>query len=178
LYFFICKGGGAIKNIKLVVGLMIVCLLSSCGTKIDKEVQEVIKEDCTVERLKKYENESIYRIYHVTDSENNKIIQLIEQNGFVDKIKMMVVIDCKEDEIEQIKILEHNESHDYGDLLTEEWFLERFKGKTATIPLRVVKMSAKEENQIVAITGATITSEAVAKGANLCMNNYQKIKGE
>lgn len=173
-----CKGGKDIRKIRLIISIIIVLLLSSCGTKIDKEVQAVIKENQTVKKLTEYENENIYGVYWVTDSENQELIQLVKLKGFVDDIKMMVTIDCKEEKIRDIEILEHKESHDYGDLLTEEWFLERFKEKSVTTPLNVVKMSNKKENQIVAITGATITSETVVKGVNLCMNNYQRIKGE
>lgn len=158
--------------------MLIAFLLTSCGTKIDKELQSVIKENQTVKELTEYENKSIYGVYKVIDSENQNLIQLVKQKGFVDEIKMMVIIDCEEDKIKSIEILEHNESHDYGDLVTEEWFLERFKEKSVCTPLNVVKMSSKKENQIVAITGATITSETVVKGVNLCMDNYQRIKGE
>lgn len=175
---FLCKGGGDIKKIKLIISIMIIVLLSSCGAKIDKDVQAVIKENQTVKNLAEYENDNIYGVYRVTDGENEEIIQLVKVKGYVDKIKIMVTIDCKKEIIRRIEILEHKESHDYGGLLTEEWFLERFKEKSVAAPLKLVKMSSKEEHEIVAITGATITSEAVAKGVNLCMNNYQRIKGE
>ena len=91
---------------------------------------------------------------------------------------MMVIIDCKQDKVKKIRILDHNESHDYGAMLTEEWFLERFKGKDVNEHLNLVKLAAKEDNEIVAITGATITSKSVVKGVNQCMNNYRRIKGE
>lgn len=162
----------------MITGITIVLLLSSCTAEIDKEVQAVIKENQVIKKLTKYENDSIYGVYRLNDSENEELIQLVKVKGFVDDIKMMITIDCKEEKIRNIEILEHKESQDYGDLLTEEWFLERFKEKSVNTPLNVVKMSNKKQNEIVAITGATITSDTVVKGVNLCMNNYQRIKGE
>lgn len=157
---------------------MIICLLSSCGKDAHESVSAVRKDSDKVKRISKYENEAIYGVYHLMGSNNEEIVQLVKQKGFVDKIDMMVIIDCKEDKVIEIKILNHKESEDYGSLLTEEWFLERFKSKSAAVPLKLVKMSAKDENQVVAITGATITSKAVVDGVNLCMNNYHRIKGE
>ncbi|SKC49184.1 FMN-binding domain-containing protein [Maledivibacter halophilus] len=173
------KEGKTFKNIKFAFSIMIIVfLLSSCDSKIHKEVNEVIQKDQTVNRLSEYEDDTIYGVYHVTDGKKEECIQLVSQKGFVDEIKMMVIIDFKEDEIKEIKILSHNESQDYGALLTEKWFLERFKGRETDDILNVVKMSAKEESQIVAITGATITSEGVVKGVNQCINNYKRVKGE
>lgn len=161
-----------------MVLMVIMCLLSSCGSEVHEVVGEVAKDNDKVKRISKYESETIYGVYHLIGTNSEEIIQLVKQKGFVDKIDMMVIIDCKENQIKEIKILEHNESEDYGGFLTKEWFLERFKDKSTAEALRVVKMSAKDESQIVAITGATITSKAVVDGVNLCMNNYHRIKGE
>lgn len=156
---------------------MITILLSSCGAKIDKDVQAVTKENQTVKNLDEYENKNIYGVYKVIDDKTEELIQLVKVKGYVDEIKIMVTINCKTEKIRHIQVLEHKESKDYGGLLTEEWFLERFKEKSVATPLKMVKMSSKEENEIVAITGATITSETVIKGVNLCMDNYQRIRG-
>lgn len=178
LYFYV-KGEINIKIIKPIAIIITVCLLVSCqSSSIHEPVKEAIKEGQSVKRLSQYEDKYIYGVYHLLDNEKDEIIQLVKQKGFVDEIDMMVIIDNKEAVIKNIEILEHSESKDYGDLLTEEWFLERFKGKSIAKPLTVAVMSAKEENQVVAITGATITSRAVANGVNLCMSNYQRIKGE
>lgn len=154
------------------------CLLSSCESRIHEVIGEVTKDSGKVKRIGKYENEDIYGVYHLEGSNREEIIQIVKQKGFVDKIDMMVIIDCKENQVKEIRVLDHKESEDYGDFLTEEWFLERFKGKSIDAQLNIVKMSAKDESQIVAITGATITSKAVTDGVNLCMNNYHRIKGD
>jgi len=39
-------------------------------------------------------------------------------------------------------------------------------------------MSAKQNNQIVAVTGATESSKAVVNGVNFGIDNYNKIKEE
>jgi len=179
------RGGGwyFIKRTQFKTIIWIFCLLivfvsmlSACEPKIHEAVGQVVNDKENVKRLTKHEDESVYGVYHLIDDDRDEIIQLVKQKGFVDEIDLMVIIDYKEDIIKEIKVLEHKESKDYGGLLTEDWFLERFKDKPIATLLELVKMSAKEENQIVAITGATITSEAVVKGVNLCMNNYHRMK--
>ncbi len=63
--------------------------------------------------------------------------------------------------VEQVRILQEEETEDYGGYIQEEWFLSRFQGISADMELRMVKMAKKVENEVVAVTGATVSSQAV-----------------
>ncbi len=96
--------------------------------------------------------------------------------GYKSKIRLSVSIDVKTDQVIEVEVLEHHETPSYACDVTEKWFLKRFEGKKANQDLEIVKMMAEDQNEVVAITGATITSNAVAKGVNVCMENYREIK--
>ncbi len=145
-----------------------------CNHKaISKEVLEVSGAE-NVTRLTEYETAGIKEVY-TTEGE---LIQVVEEKGFKDNIRMMVSINLAGDTLTAINILDHKETHDYGGYVTEDWFLNRFKGKTTTEALKLVKLMAAADNEIVAITGATKTSQAVINGVNAASENYMKIKGE
>ncbi|MEG0075235.1 MAG: RnfABCDGE type electron transport complex subunit G [Eubacterium sp.] len=65
-----------------------------------------------------------------------------------------------------ITILNQNETPGLGAKSTDPVFQEQFKDKDAKKEITVVKGGTASDNQIVAITGATITSKAVATGVN------------
>ncbi len=113
-----------------------------------------------------------------SDGENRTIIQIVNEKGFKDTIKLLVIIDTGQDIVEEVKVLEHHESEDYGAYLSEEWFLDRFGGKSTDRQLALVKISARSPEEVVAITGATCSSRAVLDTVNICMANYNRIKRE
>ena len=83
----------------------------------------------------------------------------------------------KGNEIADVVILAHNESKDYGEHVTKQWFLDRLKLKTDEL-LNIAILSKEKENDVVAITGATITSQAVVVGVNDCIINYRRYLNE
>lgn len=72
-----------------------------------------------------------------------------------------------DEEISGISILSHEETAGLGALATEPSFQDQFKGKDATKEISVSKTGDTSENNISAITGATITSDAVTRGVNV-----------
>lgn len=70
-------------------------------------------------------------------------------------IKLAVGIDSQ-GELERIRVISQNETPGLGSRITEDWFLKQFEGKS----LEEIKL-VKEGGEIDAITGATISSEAV-----------------
>ncbi|MGF7058492.1 FMN-binding protein [Brassicibacter mesophilus] len=130
-----------------------------------------------VSRLKQYENRDIIRVYKAlnTINENEEIVQIVRVKGYKGTIKLITSIDMDLDEVTDIQILSHNETEAYGGYITEEWFLDRFNNKNADRQLKTVKIIAERPNEIVAVTGATISSEAVVNGVNLSLANYMKM---
>ncbi|MDO4289453.1 MAG: RnfABCDGE type electron transport complex subunit G [Eubacterium sp.] len=86
--------------------------------------------------------------------------------GYGGTIEILTGI-TKDGVISGITILSQDETPGLGAKATEPAFQEQFKGKAADKDLSVVKGGEAGDNQIQAITGATITSTAVVDGVNL-----------
>ena len=96
-------------------------------------------------------------------------------NGYGGTVKCVVGIDVN-GKITAIEITDvANETPGLGQNAGRASFTNQFKSKSSE--LSVVKSGAKE-NEIKAVTGATITSKAVTNCANLAMELYKKIEGE
>lgn len=61
-----------------------------------------------------------------------------------------------------------------GQKIADPAFLEQYKGKSSQI--ETVKSGA-DETQVNAITGATVSSEAVTKAVNSALQLFEKVKG-
>lgn len=79
----------------------------------------------------------------------------------------------KEGKLMAIKILNHSETPGLGAKAAEEPFLSQFHGKPVS-HLRVTKTGATADNDIQAISGATITSSAVVTGVNAALTYFNK----
>lgn len=123
-------------------------LLSSANEFVEvSEVVDDLIEACYVGKLG---NDTVGYIAKVTP------------NGYGGAIEVLVGVDNTL-QIQGIDILNHAETPGFGANATKESFWGQFTGKTA--PLSVTKM-APTENEISAITGATITSDAITSGVN------------
>jgi len=81
-------------------------------------------------------------------------------------IEMLVTLDV-DGEIKDIKILKQNETPGYGSMIMRQEFLEQFKGKGADDAFIIGK-------DIDAVTGATVSSEAVADILKICLERLGK----
>lgn len=153
------------------------------GCKEDTQVtsvQQQIGQGYEVHRAKEFETENIEKVYVAKNTElnKNKIIQIVHSEGYKDIIEIMVIIDLDNEKIEDIKITKHHESKDYGGYVTKEWFTNGFKNKSINKSLKIAKMMSKDSSDIIAITGATVTSKAVVDGVNLCLENIKTMEGK
>ncbi len=157
----------------------LICLLAACAFRytIPQYIDELAADGETINRLGIFEGGNITAVYiiHSKGGKARSIAQEAEVEGFKNTIRVLTLIDVKDGLIDNIEVLAHNETEDYGGHVTEEWFLDRFMGKDAGMKLRLVKMAAQSREDIVAITGATYTSQAVVNAVNSCMENYRKI---
>lgn len=71
-----------------------------------------------------------------------------------------------EGEIIAIKIVSSSETAGLGQKASDESFKGQYTGKNASMVLEVTKQAASSDNQIEAISGATITSDAVTAAIN------------
>lgn len=95
-----------------------------------------------------------------------------EPMGYNGTVSLMVGVDV-EDKVTGIEIISQSETPGLGAKCSEPEFIEQFTGKTEG--MTVVKNSPKE-NEIDAITSATVTSKAVTLGVNNAIEAVKAIK--
>ena len=97
--------------------------------------------------------------------------------GFHGNIEMFVAI-SKEDKLSGIKITSQSETAGLGARISEENFMAAFKNKNIEKGISMTKNGASKDNEVDAITGATVSSNAVAAGVNKAVAFYMEtIKG-
>lgn len=118
----------------------------------------------------------IIEVYQGTQAGNPVGYTLkIVTKGFGGDVTMIMGIrDGDTPLIEGVKILSHNETPGLGAKANEPGFINQYlqKGQEA---IGVSKTSTEKQNEIQAITGATITSQAVTDGVNYALECYQSI---
>lgn len=79
----------------------------------------------------------------------------------------------KDGAVRAINILSHSETPGLGAKSTQPAFYSQFDNKDK-LPLKVVKGAVNAPDEIAAISGATVTSNAVTNGVNLAVNYWSK----
>lgn len=161
----------------IVVFCLLAFFLPSCrADKLPDFVAGQLAAGEKAVRIKHLERASVPAVYVVSDSGKKPVKMLLvsETEGYNDLIRLCVALDLQEQKILSVSILEHQESDNYGAYAAEDWFLGRFAGKTVAKDLQVVKMAAKSREDVVAVTGATVTSAAVVSGVNAALAVYRE----
>ena len=99
-------------------------------------------------------------------------------SGFADKIKLVIAVDTECSKLLGFEVLFSNETPGFGSRITEDWFKLQFVGAPAAA-LELIKSSNEEkrrkvDEEIVALTGATVSSEAVVKIFNSHLGELKK----
>jgi electron transport complex protein RnfG len=87
---------------------------------------------------------------------------LVVSKGYGGDIKIIVGID-KDGYLQGVNIVEHNETPGLGTKADEDPFKSQFKDIDILNGINLIKGTKNNDNDVVAITGATITSKAVVK---------------
>lgn len=96
------------------------------------------------------------------------LVMTVSTYGYGGEISIAVGV--KNDKtVSAISILSQSETVGIGSKCTDELFYGQFAGKPAT-PFTVVKNGAKDDSEIDAIAGATVTSNAVTTGVNFAVS--------
>jgi len=122
-------------------------------------------------RIRSYEHGDIVRVY----VKDQKMIQVVHTDAYHEDMIYYLVLN--QGKVQDFKVIEHHETEDYGGYIVEDWFEKRMQ-VYVNEPLEVVKLSKTSENEIVAITGATITTQAIVNGINDCSENYWRYLNE
>lgn len=153
----------------LVVMAVVIMVLVGCAQE-ERSSMEIKHEDVIdqydhehTKRLKMFETASMLRVYKLNNEETGFIVA---QDGYEEEILVYARLD--ENEVREIEILYEVESEKYGEYVDERWFLDRLLlpiNKT----LVTTKYKKEMDNEVIAITGATITSDAVVLAVNQCI---------
>lgn len=100
----------------------------------------------------------------------------VSPSGYGGTLDIMVGIDSS-GTVSGMKVVSHSETAGLGAKATDPGFSSQFAGKKTDAPLAVIKNGTPKENEIVAISGATITSEAVKKGVNAAIAVTKNLNG-
>ena len=93
--------------------------------------------------------------------------------GYSDRIKALLGTDIEVKKITGVYVLDQKETPGLGSKITSSWN-RQFVGKSTSPPLVVVKRSTGRENEIDAISGATISSNALTKIVNDAVKTFRK----
>ena len=80
--------------------------------------------------------------------------------------------------LQGIKVGNNTETPGLGKKSETPKFQEQFSGKTWESPINVIKSGTPKDNEIAAISGATITSKAVAEGVNQALDAARELSGK
>ena len=149
--------------------------------------QEVLKE---AESFEQVDQDEFVRIVEALSIENPVMVEesfkglkdedvvgytyKVLPKGYGGEITLLVGISI-DGEITGIKVVTHSETPGLGAKATEESFQRQFAGASTDSPLTVIKAGTPEDNQVQAITGSTITTQAITDGVNFAMEVFKEM---
>ncbi len=119
---------------------------------------------------------AVKKAFEITCGEQKNYAFLSSPLGYRSAIDLFIVIDGEKNEMLGTRVLQHDETPLYGgDSLTKEWFLNRFKNKSANMYLNRVALEQSQPNDVIQITCATVSSQAVINGVNAAIGTYREL---
>lgn len=182
------KLGGILLTITVIAGLLL-GFANSLTAEAILENSKVSKEDLKVilpaassiadtEGIET--NETINEVYDALDGSGNKVgnVFKVTTKGFHGPVELVVAI-SSEDKVTGMKVLAHSETPGLGAKITEPAFMERVKDLPIAEDIEIVKVTPSKDNQVEGVSGASVSSKAVATAVNDAIRFYKEnIKGE
>ena len=134
----------------------------------------LIEEQVEIQSLQRM-NENI-DIYKAMSDANECVGWSFEAigSGFADKIKLVIAVDKDFEKIAGFDVLSSNETPGFGDQIKHDFFRDQFEdAPVGELKLVTVGDSEEPDSEIVAISGATISSEAVVE---IVSNSVTQVK--
>jgi Na+-translocating ferredoxin:NAD+ oxidoreductase RnfG subunit len=138
-----------------------------CGADYN-DFADITSDVLSKERRTKYP--AISKVYH----HDNLYAFIVEPVAYNGPVTLALVIDHDSGDSIGMRIVKHVETPHYVRDMESYWFIERFAGKSARDYLRLVRLTARHEQDVVAITGATVTTEGIINGVNAAFGTYQE----
>ncbi len=120
----------------------------------------------------------IKSVYTALDADGSEIgiVASVVTKGYSSGLNLTIGIGA-DGTIHGVIVGSHGETPGLGAKATEEKFRGQYTGKTYSEPLTVVKNPPSADNEVQAITGATITSRGVTDAVNTVAAYYTEVMG-
>ena len=114
------------------------------------------------------QDRSALKVYEVKNGASEGVGWVIPASsmGFADKISLLVGIDYQLERITGMEVIDQKETPGLGNLIIDEKWRDQFKGKSTAQDIEVVKRPVDADQEVEAVTGATISSVTVAVAIN------------
>lgn len=179
------------------ISLFIICLCSTFllgivnGITEDKITQNAIQTEEESRKLVMPEADSFgekvegshtyngaaspYSYVEALDADGNTIgyVLITESSGYGGAISTMTGVST-DGKVTGVEFIEINETVGLGMNATKDSFKNQFKGLSGVIG---VNKNEATETEVKALTGATITTKAAAKGVNIALDIYENVLG-
>lgn len=175
------------------VALVIICLVTTTLLAVTNKITAPKIENLNIQteqetKLKVFENATSfseaktynldgvdYTYYDAVDADGSVmgVVVVSASKGYGGDIKVMTGVDA-EGKVTGVEILDINETAGLGMNAKNEDFREQFVGKSGEIS--VIKNASAGKDEIVALTGATITSKAVTNAVNIALEIQGGVK--
>ena len=106
------------------------------------------------------------------------VMTATSSSGYGGDIKIAIGISSQGDKITGFKVLSHSETAGLGARCAEDSFQSQFGGKNAGVISYVKGSAVAGDDEIDAISGATITTNAVTEAVNAATGFYQSLAKE
>lgn len=93
--------------------------------------------------------------------------------GYADRIELLVGMDQDAEKVTGLFILDQKETPGLGNKIVEDAWRTQYSGKSTDTPFTVVKLPKGGVNEIDAISGATISSNAVTNLVNQAVSDLK-----
>ncbi|MEJ5273321.1 MAG: RnfABCDGE type electron transport complex subunit G [Spirochaetota bacterium] len=181
---------------KMIIALTIVSLIAGFALAFSYEFFKVKIADNAVKALNESisavipgavskelipSNEfTIYKVYDKPLDQQDKVLLgyaiVTYASGYQGSIKILLSVTPDFTKIITFRVLEHSETPGLGGNIVNSDFISQYEGLSTEKEIKVIKgPSVKENNEISAISGATISSKAVTKALNETLIKAKKI---
>ena len=139
-----------------------------------KTILEGAENDPIADRFKIKDGETEYSVFvGKIGGKSSNIAKDSFASGYGGPVGVMVGINMDDDSVLGVVVTTHYETPGQGSLAKDDpEFVAQFKGGAAKDPFKVTK----DGGQINALSGATITSQAVCQATSAVGSAYQKLK--
>lgn len=171
----------------LIISVIVALLLSFTNSiTVDKiaentEIEQNLAKKEVLSEATSFEDANVSdgivkAVFNAKDDDGNIVgwCVNVKPNGYAGEIDLMVGI-TKDYKLSGIKVVSNSETAGLGAKSADKSFSDQFKEKN--LPISLIKNGAPKDDEIVALTGATITSTAVKNGVNASFEAVKKLGG-